>query len=220
MTFLTMMITTIQGAIAATSGVTGRRNALSSELFAPSVQRNIAMKTVPKQLVDAPTAVKRAIVLLPNPATNSKGTCYGLNERKWILSIRGLPPVELLSYEDVTEISPNDLDNKLEQFGARILKMVDLRISTAMQHLEQRLIKHFDSLMTSINYSLCRVDKTMATGSHAPQKRVRRPLPTTSDFNSSATDIEIDDNEKYVRAIIAEQSKVCSKGVNDLIRKG
>ncbi|KAL7677511.1 hypothetical protein ACOME3_003748 [Neoechinorhynchus agilis] len=104
----------------------------------------------------------------------NQGTAWNNHTSSSHSKVPSLPrkeaPVGLLSFEDVTEISPNDLDNKLEQFGARILKI------------------------------------TMATGSHVPQKRVRRPLRTTSDFNSSATDIEIDDNEEYVRAIIAEQS--------------
>ncbi|KAL7669765.1 hypothetical protein ACOME3_004712 [Neoechinorhynchus agilis] len=119
----------------------------------------------------------------------------------------------------------HSLDTKMAEFTNNIMRMVDLRISTAIQHLESRLARHFDSLMMSINHSLRKADSLTMVDSQAPAERIRKnvarkPLISTPEMTTTDVEMDIKDNEKYVKNNISEQTKVCSEGLQDLINKG
>ncbi|KAL7667818.1 hypothetical protein ACOME3_010357 [Neoechinorhynchus agilis] len=108
------------------------------------------------------------------------------------------------------------MDKILSDFSTNILRMVDLRIATAIQHMEKLLERLLEAFTTSISNGLTRVIPSAVAG--APVKRSffhNKDEPIEID----ASDTEMMDEEVFVRQIIEEQKQMCSEGVVDLIKR-
>ncbi|KAL7674205.1 hypothetical protein ACOME3_000484 [Neoechinorhynchus agilis] len=104
-------------------------------------------------------------------------------------------------------MSPNQdsIDGKLRQFSDRIMQMVDLRINMAIQGLEKRLASHLDALMATISSRLDNMFPHGSIDSPISCKRIRKASPVNPNLPNS--DVEMSENELFIRDIIQEQSQ-------------
>ncbi|KAL7669813.1 hypothetical protein ACOME3_004759 [Neoechinorhynchus agilis] len=115
--------------------------------------------------------------------------------------------------------SPDEvsIDEKLRHFSDKIMQMVDLRINMAIQGIEKRLASHLDALMATITSRLDNLFPHGSIDSPISCKRVRKASPVNPNLSNS--DVEMHENELFVRDIIQEQSQVCETGVHKLIQE-
>ncbi|KAL7667883.1 hypothetical protein ACOME3_008611 [Neoechinorhynchus agilis] len=109
-----------------------------------------------------------------------------------------------------------NIDKILSDFSTNILGMVDLRIATAIQHMEKRFERLLEDFTASISNGLSRV-----IPSAVAQAPVKRSFLHNKDepIGIDASDTEMMDEEVFVRQIIEEQKPMCSEGVVDLIKR-
>ncbi|KAL7677804.1 hypothetical protein ACOME3_004037 [Neoechinorhynchus agilis] len=179
----------------------GHRNVQTNLSFVRTVLKITVAKNAPNRRNYVPTAVKQVITLLQGHARKTRTSFQRPATLREI--IRPDPSPSNSTNKKVA--SP--LEAQFSEFTAKVIKMVDLRINTAIQHLETRLSKHFESMMTAIQCSLNRVESYSPPCSIAPKKRVKIAHTTDTTIDSS-TDIDMADNEMFVKRITAEQTKI------------
>ncbi|KAL7668241.1 hypothetical protein ACOME3_008951 [Neoechinorhynchus agilis] len=150
------------------------------------------------------------------PSANNNANIVRQAPNKQVVHESAPPPSNEWRSE---RVSPNQdsINGKLRQFSDRIMQMVDLRINMAIQGLEKRLASHLDALMATISARLDNMFPHGSIDSPISCKRIRKASPVNPNLPNS--DVEMSENELFVRDIIQEQSQVCVAGDHKPIQK-